>query len=573
MSQSSPQCQALLQDALALQQQGDLAGAEANYLQLLAQEATHLAALANLGLISILTGQWSQAEAYLRQALAVEPASAALYYQLGFACHQQGRLQEAGPLYQQAIRLHPEFAEAYAKLGVVFKDLGELTQAIACYERALSLNPQAADTWSNLGFALLEHGNLSEAADACQRALAMNPQLPAAHVNLGCVLHAQGRLEEAASAYQAALALQPDVALTHHNLGLVWHGLGRLDEAIACHQRAIDLCPDYAEAHFSLASVQLLAGNYASGWQEYEWRFLAKPGTYSTPEGLTRWTGPLPTQPVTDCDELIVVEEQGIGDVLQFMRYAELLKSRFPQVSLAVREPLCRLIELTGLFDRVYPLPIRRGDIRPHARWLYILSLPGLLGVTRENPRITEPYIRIPPDRAEVWRGKIHRSGMLTVGLNWQGDPTSEHTEFRGRSFSLAALAPLAEIPGVQFVSLQKGFGAEQLAQCLFRDRFVSCQDEISDAWDFVDTAAIVAQCDLVITSDTSIAHLAGGLGRPTWILLKKIPDWRWGLTGEDPPWYPSARLFRQSQAGDWPEVIGRVQAELRKLVSIGQPQ
>jgi len=308
----------------------------------------------------------------------------------------------------------------------------------------------------------------------------------------------------------------------------------------------------------------LLIGNYPEGWPEYEFR-LNDTEKYKIPN-LTKWNGTL-----NDAPELILLGEQGIGDVIQFLRYGKLLKKSFPVVSIAVDKSLCNLVEQTKIFDQVYSFPVLPSSYNPNAKWIFVLSLPGLLNISYQNPILTEPYMIAEANRSGFWHSKLQSSSSLVVGLNWQGNPKVEEcNDFKGRSFKLSEYELLASIPGLQFVSLQKGYGSEQLETCTFKDKFVDCQDEISAAWDWMETAAIINSCDLIITSDTSVAHLAGALGKPTWILLKKIPEWRWALEGETSPWYPSVRLFRQTEAENWMQVMLKVKEELQKLLMKG---
>lgn len=552
---------AFLQNALELHQSGDLQGAEFQYCQVLSAEPKNFTALANVGLIALLKAQWQEAEAYLARALDIQPTASDLHFKLAIAFQQQNKAEQAVSAYQQVIALNPLFPEAYINLGILLKDLGEIDNAIACYEQALSLNPNLAEAYSNLALALSETGKIEEAIAACQQAIAIKPDFPGAYINLGCIFHTQNDLEDALNAYQKAITLEPNRAETYHNLGLVYHFLGRIEEAIISYQQALSLRENYPEAHFSLAIAYLLSGDYVNGWREYEWRLVAKNSLHPMTTHLERGLD------LATCNqEILLMEEQGIGDIFQFLRYGKLLKSWFPVVSIAVREPLCQLIQMTGIFDNTYPWPFQDVVIDPDAKWLPILSLPGILEVSPDNPLIVDSYIQTDRDKSSYWHNQL-KSSALTIGLNWQGDPLSERTGFQGRSFNLSEYEPLASLANVQFLSLQKGFGSEQLLTCSFKERFVKCQDEINETWDWMETAAIIQNCDLIITSDTSIAHLAGAMGKPTWILLKKVPDWRWGLEGEHCPWYPSVRLFRQTQDGNWAEVMERVKAALSRQI------
>ena len=258
-----------------------------------------------------------------------------------------------------------------------------------------------------------------------------------------------------------------------------------------------------------------------------------------------------------------MVSEQGLGDTLMFMRYAIALRNQGIAVSLCAQPNLHTLIQASGIDPS--PLTPQQGDQVTDGLWIPLLSVPQHLEVSPGNPIITGPYIKTTDELSAKWKGILSAAERPIIGINWQGNPKAEKTGLRGRSLQLEAFAPIVSGSQSSLLSLQKGFGSEQLQTCSFKDCFVSCQDQINDTWDFLETAAIIANCDLVITSDTSVAHLAGGMGKTTWLLLKKVPEWRWGLAGDTSFWYPSMRLFRQQQRGNWDEVIERVAAELQQ--------
>jgi tetratricopeptide (TPR) repeat protein len=631
MTKSSTKTKKMLDKAVELHVKGDLSKAEIIYHQVINEEASCFAALANLGSIYFEKSQWQEATLFLKSAVRVRPTNAELQYKLAVSFHQQNQLEEAISGYRQAIRLQPNYPEAYSNLGVALKRQGKSEEAIVCYQQAISQQPNFPDALSNLGAALKDMGKIEESIPYFQQAIALNPDFSGAHYNLGLALKDLNKLEEAIIAFQKSIALRPDYAevynslgavfyhqnrfqeaiaeykqaillnpsyveaysnlgavlrdsanpkeaismyqqaisidsavpAVHYNLGLVLYENGQLSEAIKFYQQAIILQPNYPDAHLSLAIAFLHIGEYTLGWKEYEWRFQAKPSAYTVPNNV-RWDGS-----PTNCNELVLIEEQGIGDIVQFSRYGNLFKDLFQSVSIAVRKSLVPLIEATNIYDKVYAWPMD-GAISEERKWLPLMSTAGLLGVSLNTPLVTQPYLQIDTNQVKQWHQKIHSSSSIVIGLNWQGNPKIEKNEFKGRSFRLSEYEPLASIPGVKFASLQKGYGSEQLDRCSFQDRFVECQNEINETWDLLETAAILQSCDLIITSDTSIAHLAGALGKPTWILLKKIPDWRWGLEGESTSWYPSARLFRQTEAGNWTHVIENVKDELAKVANKG---
>jgi hypothetical protein len=257
----------------------------------------------------------------------------------------------------------------------------------------------------------------------------------------------------------------------------------------------------------------------------------------------------------------VLVSEQGLGDTLQFSRYALRCRRLGVYVTLCVQPPLVELLASAGLADLVVPV----NAIPPgtSTTWLPLLDLPAVLGVTPEQPLISNPYLQAPPQWCDDWGARLLDEQRPLVAVHWQGNPLTEQQFARGRSFALESLAPLFRSLPLSLISLQKGPGSEQLASCSFRDQFVACQAQLDPVWDFVQIAAVLTHCDLVITSDSALAHLAGALGRPTWLLLPFCPDWRWGLHGTSTFWYPTVRLFRQPRRGDWPAVVQMLQVAL----------
>ncbi|MDB4336061.1 hypothetical protein N9996_00555, partial [Synechococcus sp. AH-603-M21] len=307
--------------------------------------------------------------------------------------------------------------------------------------------------------------------------------------------------------------------------------------------------------------TELLAGDYKSGWKRYEYRLQCKQngGILNTKPPCRKWNG----EALEKDEKPLLAREQGLGDILQFMRYAAALRNKGISVSLSAQTKLHSLIQASGIDPS--PLTPKQANEVTEGRWIPLLSVPRHLKVSPENPIITEPYIKTTEELTAKWAGILGSKDNPVVGINWQGNPNPEKNNFIGRSLSLEIFATITTKTNATLLSLQKGFGSEQLETCSFKDRFVSCQDQVNDTWDFLETAAIIANCDLVITSDTSVAHLAGGMGKTTWLLLKKVPEWRWGLEGDTTFWYPTMRLLRQKERGDWDEVMERVAVALQE--------
>jgi tetratricopeptide (TPR) repeat protein/GR25 family glycosyltransferase involved in LPS biosynthesis len=462
---------------------------------------------------------------------------------------------------RQALRLRPDYAEAHHNLGVTLARLGRPDEALDAFRRAVRCRPDYAAALARLAPALAERGRAGEAADAYRRLLRLRPDDAAAHNALGLLLARQGRPAEAAEAFRRAVDLDAGPAAHHHNLGAALAEQGRPDEALACFEQALRRQPDHAEAHKARAMAWLLQGDFARGWEEYEWRWRCadfSPRAYCTPP----WDGgPL------DGRTILLHAEQGLGDTLQFVRYAPLLRRRGAAVLVACPPPLVPLLRTCPGVTRVVaqgsPLP----EFDCHAP---LLSLPRLLGTTPASVPADVPYLAADPELTARWQRELAGVRGLKVGVVWQGSPGNGAD--RRRSFPLARLAPLVAVPGVELFSLQKGRGAEQLAEATGRFRVTDLGSRLDlSGGAFTGTAAALRALDLLVTCDTACAHLAGALGVRAWVALSYAADWRWLLGRDDSPWYPTERLFRQPALGDWDAVFARMAAELRRLVASGE--
>ncbi|MFM2205595.1 MAG: hypothetical protein RLZZ560_990 [Cyanobacteriota bacterium] len=429
-----------------------------------------------------------------------------------------------------------------------------------------STNPAV---YTNLAALLTLQRRTGDLEPLLRQALALQPDDPVVHNNLGQVLVQRGELQEAQACFEVAVALDPAYPQALTNLANLRNQGGALQEAVALYERALAADPSYEEAHWNLAHPLLLQGDYRRGLRQYEYRSaIADPIRPHAVPPLPLWDGsPLPAE-----EPLVLVSEQGLGDSLQFMRLAPLLRHRHGgSVLLSVQDKLEPLARQSALADQV----VSHADLHTlrQGQWLPLLSLPGRLGIEPTQPLPPLPPLQPSPGARQRWSQALAAAadpGPIRVGIHWQGDPAHETTSLRGRSFPLELLAPLAAIPEITLVSLQRGHGMEQVEPCRFRDRFSPAQAAMDATWAFDDMAAIAEQCHLVISSDSAMVHLAAGLGRPTWVLLKAIPEWRWGLEGSESFWYPSVRLFRQAVDGDWAGLIDTVAASLREQIRSG---
>ncbi|HKM70768.1 MAG TPA: FkbM family methyltransferase [Stellaceae bacterium] len=536
-------------------------------------------------------GRMAEAETSLRRALDLMPERAETHYNLGRVLTALRRLDEAVESYQRAVALGPNYPEVHFNLGNAFYALRRFDKAAASYRRAIQLNPGYADALNNRGVILKQFGRFEEALESYNKALALRPGYPDALKNRGGALQELGRFEEALESYDKALALRPDDADVLNNRGVTLKMLGRLEEALESYDKALALRPgsadtlnnrgaallklahldealehfegalasqpDLAETHLNRSMVLLLRGDFARGWAEYEWRWRGKTAPGKLDFGGPRWSGEC-----LDGKTILLHAEQGFGDTFQFVRFVPVLAAGGARVMLLVPERIRGLLRAAGL-----PVRIVEGPQLPNFNFhLPLLSVPCVLGTAMATIPAEVPYLSADPARIAAWRERLPKAD-LRIGIAWQGNPEGDID--RGRSIPLRSFAPAAALPGMRVISLQRNDGLDQLdalPEGMRVERLGPDFDAGPDA--FLDTAAIMMSLDLVVTSDTAVAHLAGALGRPVWIALRHIPDWRWMLEREDSPWYPTARLFRQRRPGDWDEAFARIAAELARVAS-----
>jgi len=503
-------------------------------------------ALYNRGVALVKLARVEEALASYDRALAVKPDYAEALCARGNAMMQLKRVAEALASYDRALAIRPDYAWALNNRGNVLLELRRHEEALASYDRALAIRPDFAEVLYNRGVALLELRRVEEAMTSYDRALAIKPDYPEALNNRGLALLELNRFEEAVTNYDRALAIRPDFAEALNNRGLALLELKRVEEAVASHRRALAIRPDFADAGFNLAQALLLLGDFETGWAEYEWRWWSK--RYSP----KKFTSPLWRGEDLTGKTILLYAEQGLGDTLQgdtlqFVRYAPLVAARGGRVILEVQPRLARLlVGVTGVAQ-----VIARGEPLPDFDLCCpLLSLPGRLGTTLATIPAEPSYVSADSRLAARWAEAIGDEPNLKVGLAWAGNPNQQNDN--DRSIALERLRPLLEVPGIRWVSLQVGERAGDVAHLPPG----SITDLSSQLTDFAETAAVMVNLDLVISIDTSVAHLAGALGRPVWTLLSFVPDWRWLVEREDSPWYPTMRLFRQPARGDWESVI-----------------
>mgnify|MGYP001296497632 CR=1 FL=1 len=476
--------------------------------------------------------------------------------------HLEGNIKEASKYYQYCLTQGFKDYRIFSNYGSILKGNNKLKEAELVTRKAIELKPYIADAHNNLGSILRDLGNLKEAELVTRKAIELKPDLAEAHTNLGNILRDLGSLKEAELVTRKAIELKPYCAETHSNMGTILRDLGKLKEAELSLLKAIKLNHRCANAYFNLSFIELQKGNYESGLEHYEFRFKKQQPTIphiNPPIKRVR------DEKLGKREKLLVISEQGLGDTFQHMRFIPYLRELGLDVSFCPQLKLHSLIKTS----KIDPSPLTPDEANKvsEGKWIPLLSLPRYLKVSPENPIISEPYIYSKDELNKKWKHILSTEKKPIIGINWQGNPTAEKNYNKGRSLPLEAFSTLARNNNFKFLSLQKGFGSEQLDHCSFKNKFVDCQSEINATWDFLENASIIENCDLIITSDTSIAHLAGGIGKSTWILLKHCPEWRWGLEGESSFWYPSMRLFRQKKRDNWNELMERVSIELKKEI------
>lgn len=510
-------------------------------------------ALNSRGNLLVKLGRTADALSSYEQAIAADPRSLDAYVNLATVLRLTGRDSDAAAAYMRALTIDANRAEIWNALGNTFDLLHRHEDAITAFDRALALNPRSPEFFSNRGNALWQLQRPGEALTSFDAALLIKPDAAEIHNNRGNALLDLNRPSDALASFDRALALKRDYAEALVNRANALRDLNRSPDAIASCDAALALDPDLAEAHWNKGLEQLLLGDFEHGWAEYEWRWK-RAGNAPRDFGVPQWRGE-----EVGGKTILLHAEQGFGDTIQLVRYAPMLAARGAKIVLEVPDSLMPLL---GGIDGAVAM-ISRGEPHPtidlHCP---LMSLPLAFGTTLATIPAMVPYLRAPAARLATWRARLPASGKLRVGLVWSGKPT--HRNDHNRSLALARLAPLLAQPGIEFVSLQREVREADTAAL---EKSALLRPDLDRA-DFADTAAIIETLDLVIAVDTAVAHLAGAMAKPTWLLLPFCPDWRWMLERNDSPWYPGVRLFRQPRIGDWDSAIGGVAEALASFAA-----
>jgi tetratricopeptide (TPR) repeat protein len=572
----------ILRRAVAAHQGGRLVEAEALYRLVLEKEPGNADALNLMGVLAHQRGKHARAVELIGRAIGIKPGMGEFHVNLATVLGAMNRREEAVVAARRAVELNPGSVMGQFNCGRLLAGLGRFEEAAGCFRKAVELQSGFADGWNELGMALKDQGKFAEAEEAFERAVKLQPGSGPFRTNLGNALKDQNKLEEALREFAEAARLRPEVALVHHNLGVVMAGLGDLDGAIEKYRLALRIQPDHVtarghlgqallkkgkyeegvaeleeavhlrpedgDAHWNLGWNMLLVGNYERGWKEFEWRW--KSSIYA---GIARrfpelqWDGG-----DIKGKRIFIYWEGGLGDAIHFARYVPLLAERGARVILEVQPELVSLLKQLPGLEQI----LAAGETPPAFDVACpMMSLPLCFGTRVETIPAEIPYLFPDPARAKAWEAKVPKvEGKLRVGLVWAGNPKNKND--LTRTIGLAKFAPLAAAKNVRFYSLQVGASAAQANSPPAGMQVVNYSAELKD---FADTAGLIANLDLVISVDTSVAHVAGAMGKPVWDLIPFTPDWRWMLEREDNAWYPTMRLFRQKRGGDWDGVVARV--------------
>lgn len=552
MNQADP-IFAMMQRAVSFHQKGQSAEAEQAYRDVLKINSQHGDALRFLGGLFLQNNRLPEAIEQLQKALAIMPGHTELLTNLGVAYYGQGRLDEAQKSYEEALRLDPRSLNAASNLANLLLVRGKQDEAIIWLKHIVQIKPDHIQTLTQLGNLLRQRGESDTACALYQRLAELQPKDANVHLNLGTLFHDLSRWEEALKYYERALALQPGfIDAMVSRAGLLME-LNRPEEAKNLYTEILDHHPARHDARFGRSMALLMLGEYDEGWGQFESRFDHAPPLRAFAK--KPWDG-------SDLKgrRLLIWGEQGFGDVLQFVRYAQLCKDKGGTLIVRCGGPLVRLLENCPFIDQVVTeITAENFDCQ-----ISMMSLPALFGTTLETIPQTIPYLFVGDEARQKWASRFAGIDKFKIGLVWAGNPRKgridAHITDRQRSLKLLQLKSILNFDEAIFYSLQKDEAAQDILQTGLSDKIIDYTNEISD---FMDTAALIENLDLVISVDTSVAHLAGALGKPVWILSRFGGCWRWLGNRTDSPWYPTARLFAPPSPGDWQRCIANVQDAL----------
>lgn len=559
MNKSTP----LLMEAIGLHQRGAVGEAAARYSAILKSDPKNVDALFFLGVAAGQQGRFREAAKTLRKTVRVAPKHAQAHLHLGMAQTQLGEADEALQSFERAALSQPTLIDAHLHCGNALAARDRHAEAIECFDRALALQGDLPELWVNRGNALRALDRFADALESYDRAIAIKPDFAEAHYSIGLTHEDQCRHDLALPCFDRAIALRAfggdprRQAQAHLRRAVALHVLGRFAEGLADAEQAMRLAPADDEVLYTISFIDRLHGRWLEAWPKHERRAAFRLATPAALANRPMWRG----EPMGH-ETLLIRGEEGLGDQIQFCRYVPHLAERGFRVAVWPDKKLVPLFATARGIEKVVSDESEIAKLG-RLRWLHVLSLPHILRTTPDTIPPTVPYLAADPARVAAWRDRL--GAGFKIGIHWQGNPRM--VQDRIRSMPLTAFAPLADIPGTRLISLQKMPGARQIAETEFRARIETPLDDADIGPSAIlDTAAVLMNLDLVVTSDSMIPHLAGALGRPVFLALMHVPDWRWQLSGEDSPWYPSMRVFRQPAPGDWTDVFRRIAQAVRTL-------
>ncbi len=519
----------------------------------------------NLGIIYLKKGDFNNAVHSFLKTIRIRPEDSNALNMLGVAYFKKGNIKSSISYYLKAIKLNPLNDKIYNNLAIAYSNSGNLEAAVSIYLKALKIDSKSFSTLFNLGRIYQQKGDLEKALETFEKIFKLKNvnSLDLVFNEIGITLQKKEDFNSAIKAYLKAIKLNKNLIQSYNNLGYAQFEIEDFDSAEISFLKAIKLSPENAIARKNLSKIYLLQGNYKEGFKNYEYRYEQsnlRILPHASPN-IPIWNGEDSERP----NKLLVVSEQGLGDTLQFMRFLPLLKKTDHKVYFCAQEKLHGLIKNSKI--DLNPLSPNKANQFLEGKWIPLLSLPKIFNLCPNKQLIKSTYINPDDYLVNKWKLLFSKYEEKIIGIHWQGNPETEQGIHKGRSLLLNEFSTLAENSKCKFLSLQKGYGEEQLKDCLFKDKFVDFQKEVSDIWDFVETSSIIANCDLIITSDSAVAHLAAGMGKKTWLLLQKVPDWRWGLKGSHTFWYENMEIFRQVEKNNWREVMIRVSIRLNNFL------
>jgi len=536
--------------------------AMAKYLQALEVNPNNFEAHFHLGNELYNQKKFDEAIKHYRAALDVNYESPSTHFNLGMALLAQKKIKAAAMHFKNAFDIKPDYTKAYLFRGIALQRLEKYDHALICFKIVVEREPNNIQALTRLASTFRSLDQLDDAFSCFMQAARLKPNDAGIYLELGNTLNTQDKTTKALEMYEHALSLNPKNIQAQYNRSYTLKKLSRIKEAIREYKKLLLLKPDHAAGHFGLALSYLLLGDFKKGWKEYEWRW-AKDKEIPRPYKQPMWDG-------SDLHgkTLLLYAEQGLGDTFQFIRLAQQAKERGARVILETQTPLTQLIHLCPYLDEVYP---RRTKLPHFDVQAPLMSLPLILKLAVDSVPSDVPYLHADPTLVEHWRDVLAEDKNFKIGICWQGNP-NYHTFFlrktvAAKSMPLHHFAQLAALPSISLYSLQKMSGEDQLKDITFEVNTFG-EDFDTAHGRFMDTAAVMKNLDLVITVDTSISHLAGGLGVPTWLLLPNPPDWRWMLDCDTTPWYPQMQLFRQPEPGDWQTVMQQVTTQVHNVLA-----